>query len=353
MSFLQLHEYPALGDKYIGHCILNKPEKINVLDAEIVEQLLEALICWQDRDNIAFVLLSGAGDKGFCAGGDIKFMYHLAKESRYTEVNTFFHKEYQLDLLIHQYKKPIIGWGHGIIMGGGMGLFQGCDIRIIEPSTIMAMPEAHIGLFPDVGSGFFAKKMPNSLGKFMLLTAMQLNDGDILYSNLADVCLKEKSLNDFIEVCKTLNFSDINKTKAVRLIESNLQCLHGLPANQSILKQNIESISLLLQSKNILEFETFLLSKKNESDFWSAIYQSYFYGSPFTHAVIWQQWLHYELLDINGALKQDEIIASNVIKTDDFLEGVRALIIDKDKSPNWQFKKIENVDDDKVSSMFV
>src|SRR5690554_6442220 len=121
MHFLQRHEYPIANNQFIGHCVLNKPEKINVLAPVMVQELFEMLSHWQERKDIVFVLLSGAGDKGFCAGGDIKFMYYQAKESHYDVVDNCVREEYQLDLLIHQYKKPIIGWAHGITMGGGLG----------------------------------------------------------------------------------------------------------------------------------------------------------------------------------------------------------------------------------------
>lgn len=156
-------ELESVSDKKIGIATLNAEASLNALSLEMVRLLKAQLLDWQTRNDIALVLLEGSGEKAFCAGGDVVKLYQATIDAKKAaekdgnasrlapDVQTFFQEEYELDYLIHTYQKPFMVWGHGIVMGGGLGLFAGASHRIVTEKSRIAMPEITIGLYPDVG----------------------------------------------------------------------------------------------------------------------------------------------------------------------------------------------------------
>jgi len=170
----------------IGWLKINRPKVLNAINTEVVELLTNALEEWQDDANVLFVCLSGAGEKGFCAGGDMRKFYDLEAEEVIPYAEQFFSTEYRLDALIHDYSKPIIAYMNGIVMGGGVGLSVGASHRIVTEKTKWAMPEMNIGFFPDVGASFFLNQMPRYTGRHLALTAKVIKANDVIYSGSAD-----------------------------------------------------------------------------------------------------------------------------------------------------------------------
>ena len=190
-SPVTIQELSCHSDFNIGYIQLNSPKTLNALSLEMITCIYSKLLSWQNDQNIVAVFIEGAGDKAFCAGGDVVSLYHDLAYDSPDEQNTnsaqnYFTQEYQLDFLIQQYKKPIITWGNGIVMGGGVGLMVGASHRIVTENTKLAMPEVTIGLFPDVCGSYFLNKMPNNLGLFVGLTGAMLNAEDAIYSGLAN-----------------------------------------------------------------------------------------------------------------------------------------------------------------------
>ena len=193
--------------RFFGRITLNSPDKLNALTLPMMDLIDQQLNAWANDPKVVGVLLDAAGDRAFCAGGDVVSVYDAISKTQKGEVpqfaRDFFTCEYRLDYRIHTYKKPIICWGHGVIMGGGIGLMAGASHRIVTPKTRMAMPEITIGLYPDVGGSWILPKLPGKIGNFLALTGAQINAGDALFVSLADHTLEHEQHIQLIEVIKS------------------------------------------------------------------------------------------------------------------------------------------------------
>jgi len=185
----------------IGIATLNAPRTLNGFSLPMAHLLLKQLKAWADDDGIAMVVLQGAGEKAFCAGGDLHSLYKSMvafREAGCSDIREndyaaeFFDVEYRVDHLIHTYAKPILCWGHGIVMGGGIGLMSGVSHRVVSERSKLAFPEITVGLFPDVGGSWLLPRVPGKGGLFLALTGALLNPGDAIYAGLADVHVAEE-----------------------------------------------------------------------------------------------------------------------------------------------------------------
>ncbi|MGL5708625.1 MAG: enoyl-CoA hydratase/isomerase family protein, partial [Aeromonas sp.] len=178
------------GEKRIGILTLDAPASLNALNLPMIQILQQTLTCWEQDPAIVCVLLQGAGERAFCAGGDIRSFYYRKQEASGPELfeyaRDFFEQEYRLDHHIHSYRKPLICVADGICMGGGIGLFAGADFRVVTERSLFAMPEVTIGLYPDVGASWFLSRMPGRLGLWLGLTGARFNGVDALALGLAD-----------------------------------------------------------------------------------------------------------------------------------------------------------------------
>src|SRR5690554_2149845 len=225
-SVILFDELEANHGKRIGVVTLNSEKSLNALSLPMIQELLPRLQHWADADDIACVVLQGAGDKAFCAGGDIVAMYHAMKAQPgvlVDEVADFFSQEYRLDYAIHTFPKPLLVWGHGIVMGGGMGLMNGASHRIVTERSLLAMPEITIGLYPDVGATYFLSKLPDNMGLFLGLTAAQVNAADALYIGLADFAIASDMRDNTLHALTDASWSDDNELNLATLTDTLLQ----------------------------------------------------------------------------------------------------------------------------------
>ena len=181
-------ELPAASGR-VGRVTLNVAATLNSLTLEMVDLLQAKLDQWRGDEKIAAIFIDGAGEKAFCAGGDVQALHESAVATPggpcdYAEA--FFTREYRMNYTLHTYPKPIICWGHGIVMGGGLGVMVGCSHRVVTEKTRIAMPEVTIALFPDVGGSWFLNHMPGKTGQFLALTGASINAADAIYTGLAD-----------------------------------------------------------------------------------------------------------------------------------------------------------------------
>jgi enoyl-CoA hydratase/carnithine racemase len=202
----------ADNGRRIGMITLNAEKTLNALSLEMIDLITAQLEAWATDEGLAMVLLQAAGDKAFCAGGDLQNLYqsmlihHDSTEKDDIRANPyardFFDREYRLDYFIHTYPKPILCWGHGIVMGGGIGLMAGASHRVVTEKSRLAMPEIAIGLFPDVGGSYFLNRMPGKLGLFLALTGAMINTADAKFVQLADYAIaqvdKSKVLDELL-----------------------------------------------------------------------------------------------------------------------------------------------------------
>ncbi|MCW8092217.1 enoyl-CoA hydratase/isomerase family protein [Alteromonas sp. ASW11-130] len=342
-----VREKETSSGQLLGHLTLNKPKALNALDLEMAKIMLDALKSWQNREDVVMVLIDGFGDKAFCAGGDVVSMHQAMKASPDAIpgfLQEFFTVEYELDFTIHTYSKPVVVWGSGIVMGGGMGLLCGASHRVVTPSSRLAMPEITIGLYPDVGGSYFLPRLPGKSGLFLGLTGASLNAADASYVGLADHICDDASRDDAINALLSHNWltEDDIAGKLNHLLSG------FVPAEDEIAPSNVEShqalIDELCHSDLLSDVAQNIRNMKTADDKWLARAQKTFLaGSPITVHLVQQQIKRGADLSLADCFKMELIMSCRCGEVGEFQEGVRALLIDKDGAPSWRFESVEDV----------
>jgi enoyl-CoA hydratase/carnithine racemase len=334
---------------HIAFITLNRPTALNALSFGMVVALRAMLDRHAADPDIYAVVIEGAGDKAFCAGGDIRALYESCKGSGSLH-REFFLNEYPLDYMLYSYPKPYVAVMDGITMGGGMGIAQGSNLRIVGDRTRIAMPEVAIGFFPDVGASYFLSRLPGALGTYLALTGVQVRGADALYSRLADVYLPSAAIASLNEDLALLKWRDDPSTDLRRFIHARAAV--GLPAaSLAQLRPAIDThfshrtVSAILKS---LEAET-------RSDYagWAGHTAKLMRTrSPTLLGATLRQLQLGKDLSLAACFRMELGMVQQCLEQGDFLEGVRALIIDKDNSPHWTPGRIEDVTDAMVDAFF-
>lgn len=341
-----VEHYTTANGSIIGHLQLNKPKSLNALDLDMARALYAELSAWQHDDSIVAVLLSGAGDKAFCAGGDIVSMYQAmqqAPKSTPAFLSEFFVAEYRLDYLIHTYSKPVIVWGQGIVMGGGMGLLMGASHRVLTPSSRLAMPEITIGLYPDVGASYVLPRMPSLSGLFIGLTGVHINAADAHYLGLATHLCEDGSLSAVIDHLAAMALTSEN------VIDQINQCLLGLALSTSslpeaMLEPRMPIIEDILGNRQGVESIDAVLTLRAHQDPWlSKAANTLAAGSSITAALVVEQYGRGQQLTLAECFRMELDLSCRCGEYGEFQEGVRALLIDKDRQPQWAFSSASEV----------
>lgn len=326
----------------LGIITLNAEKSLNSLSQEMIDKLHPLLKEWKENKDVACVFIQGAGEKAFCAGGDIRKLYDAIIEQRKVD-NTkpakacvdFFTSEYALDYEIHTYPKPIIIWGNGIVMGGGLGLMIGASHRVVTEKTKIAMPEVTIGLYPDVAGTYFLNKLPHAWGLFLGLTGTRLNAGDSLYLNFADHFIdavkKEKLLERLTEVTWEVE-NKLNHELVTDIL--NDFCEKDL-APHSVAKDHDEIVKLFSKVENADEFHTLLKAQDQGNTWINSALKMFEAGSPSSRQIIFEQLRRGKDLDLVQVFQSELNLSVQCTILPDFQEGVRALLVDKDQSPRW------------------
>jgi enoyl-CoA hydratase/carnithine racemase len=328
----------------IGRILLNSEKTLNSLTLEMVDVLLAKLKAWKEDKSIALIVLEGAGEKAFCAGGDVQKLHESATQTPggpcdYAE--QFFLHEYQLNYLIHTYPKPIVCIGKGIVMGGGLGLMAGASHRIVSENTRIAMPEITIGLFPDVGGTYFLNKMPNALGIFFGLTGAPINASDALHTQLADAFIPTDKHAQFLDELLATAWSlenDANTTLLDNCIANHSAPLsvvhHEVPSH---LLPHLHDIENACRQTSLGEIIAHLKLLELESKWFSKALATLSEGSPVSMLVIYEQLKRFRYAELPAVFSAELILGTNLVRYPEFAEGVRALLIDKDRKPKWQY----------------
>ena len=322
----------------VGLITLNSPATLNALNLEMIITMTNALLDWEKDPSVSQVVITSNSPKAFCAGGDVVSLYEAMVAKK--PAGDFFKYEYDLDLLIHKYKKPIICFTDGIIMGGGIGIMNGCSHRIVTEKSILAMPEITIGLFPDVGGTYFLNKMPKHMGLFFALSGARIGYGDAIYLKLADHYVESQSLPALLDEI-LLGLHDL------REILSKYE-----KKATSEVKHKADEIIQLANFEDVLELDKFWRSYESADPWIQKAINTYKKGSPTSEAVIFEQLKRGEGLTIEEAFAMELKMARQFTLHHDFAEGIRALLIDKDQKPNWDPKTIDKVTDELIKEHF-
>ncbi|MEC4113469.1 enoyl-CoA hydratase/isomerase family protein [Myroides pelagicus] len=339
----------------LGIITLNAERSLNALSQPMVDQIQVLLDQWRSNDTIHCVFLQGSGEKAFCAGGDIREMRQGIEEQAAIDptqipqkCKTFFIAEYTLDYTIHTYSKPIVVWGDGIVMGGGLGLLAGASHRIVTERSLLAMPEISIGLYPDVGASFFLNQMPSAYGLFLGMTGARINGADAHYLGLADYVLPSFVKQQLIEKLTQLDPKlDINKQ-----LKESLTAFELKDKTTSQAEANRLAIESFEQVSDVLTFQQ-TIEKLAKNNAWiDAGYQIFKSGSPSSAAVIFRQLQLNKGKSLAFAFQTELNLSCQCAMHPDFPEGVRALLIDKDKNPQWTPALLEEISQEWIDGYF-
>jgi enoyl-CoA hydratase/carnithine racemase len=334
---------------HIAFISLNRPSALNALSLGMILELRDILgRCCADPE-IRAVLLRGAGDKAFCAGGDIRALYQSFKSSGSLH-REFFAAEYPLDYLLYEYPKPYLVVMDGITLGGGMGLAQGSRLRIVGERTRLGMPEVAIGFFPDVGGSYFLSRLPGKLGMYLALAGVQIRAADALYCQLADFYLAPAAIASLADDLAALPWSDDHAADVRRCIAARQAAAMTpptLPALRPAIdahfsRPTVRAIIEALESEARIEYAEWA----NQT---ATLMRS---RSPSMLSVTLRQLERGAQLSLADCFRMELGMAAQSFIQGDFLEGVRAVLIDKDNAPRWQPARIEEVTPDSIDAFF-
>ncbi|WP_211474413.1 enoyl-CoA hydratase/isomerase family protein [Collimonas humicola] len=341
-------ELVAANGKRIGVATLNVEKTLNAISLEMVDLLDGQLRAWAGDPQIAMVLLQAAGEKAFCAGGDLQDLYrtmlnqHASGQSADIKSNTyacdFFEREYRLDYLIHTYPKPMLAWAHGIVMGGGIGLMAGASHRVVTEKSRLAMPEITIGLYPDVGGTWFLNRMPGQLGLFLALTGASFGAADAVFARLADYQIehgqKQALLASLLSQPWDGKQDDVLLTRVLQAAEQHAK--PAFAAAPTPLRQHFELIHQLCSAPTLDEVVQNIVGLQTDDGWLQKGIATLVAGSPasawLSHA-LQKRALHMSLAEV---FRLEYVVSLHCAARTDFAEGIRALIIDKDRQPKWQ-----------------
>lgn len=341
----------------LGIITINSEKSLNALSLEIVTDLNNILKQWKGNNDISCIFLQGAGQKAFCAGGDIRQVRSAMEEYKQidpTQVppicEEYFITEYSLDYLIHTYPKPIVVWGDGIVMGGGLGLLAGASHRIVTERSLLAMPEISIGLYPDVGASYFLNKMPSAYGLYLGLTGTRFDGSDALFLGIADYYLSSEIKEDIINALASISKLDNLEEQITTVLQNNRVNSVNIPVSKAQAHQSF--ISTFENIKSVQEFKALLDSAIEDE--WVAGGHSFFSkGSPTSTCVIFKQLTDSKHYSLEEVFRSELNLTCQFTIHPDFSEGVRALLIDKDQSPQWSPANLEQVTTEWVDSHFI
>ena len=324
---------------------LNRERVLNALNLNMVRILYKNIFLWKNDDSVSGVLIKGAGEKSFCAGGDIVSVYHEKDNKNNFLSHDFFKEEYLLNYEISNFGKPWVSILNGIAMGGGLGLSVHGSHRIISEKTMAAMPETAIGLFPDVGGGYFLSRMENSLGVYLALTGNIIDADNAIHSGIGTNLLENKLVKNFIDNFLKLENYTINEVDNLLTRYDNKKHINPTFKNENdYINDNFSSESIQEIFENL---------EKDKSDWSSKHLDVLRKKSPTSMAVALKQLTLSKHMNLKDCLSMEFRICQAMMGKNDFYEGVRANLVDKDRSPNWKPKTVFDLTSNIVDDHFL
>lgn len=345
----------------LGVITLNRPQALNALTLEMVRELSVVLRGWAQDAAVHAVLLRGSARPAvdgkhpvthFCAGGDIRFMHDAALAGDLA-LDDFFTEEYALDHLIHVYPKPTVAWIEGVCMGGGMGLAQGCQWRVVTESARMAMPETRIGLFPDVAGGYFLSRCSGAVGEYLGVVGPHLHLTDALTLGLADEHAHGASLPTLLADLRAQPAADADELMARLGTHVQAHALQHLP--EATITQHLEPIHRHFSLPTLPEIEASLQADASE---WAQATLRQMAGhSPLMMAVTLEQIRRARSMPLAEVFRMERTMVRHCFQlrkgaASETVEGVRALVVDKDHAPRWQPAQVAEVTPTMVEAFF-
>ncbi|RQR38701.1 enoyl-CoA hydratase/isomerase family protein [Burkholderia sp. Bp9143] len=343
----------------IGYLELNRSKALNALSVGMIRLMQQALDAWRDDTEVVAVVVYSPHPRAFCAGGDVRFFHEAWQRGDRDAVDTFFIEEYTLNHTIFTYPKPYIALMHGVVMGGGMGISQAArhtgGLRVVTDSTKMAMPETRIGLFPDVGMSWFLARTPGAIGRYLAVTGATLDAAGALYARLADVYLPDAALPALLDTLRGAHID--NGAQAVACVANAAASHKVVPTpDTSALADARAGIDRYFAQADIGAILASLDAEQDcaEVDGWveKATHAMRSQLSPLSMAVSLEVVERARGATMADCLRRDLDLTRSTFARGDVIEGVRALIVDKDNQPVWRFRSTADIDRADVLAMF-
>ncbi|QFT85299.1 putative enoyl-CoA hydratase echA8 [Halomonas sp. THAF12] len=348
-------ELPTRGGGRIGVATLNAPKALNALSLEMIRLLEDRLEAWARDERVVAVWLEGTGGKAFCAGGDVVALYRsLADDAARDETfaTRYFTAEYRLDHRIHTYPKPLLVWGDGIVMGGGLGLLAGGFQRVVTETTLIAMPEITIGLYPDIGASWFLNRMPPGIGAYLGLTGAQLNARDALDLGLADRFVPRARRDDLLGALAEADHGD-HAPAACRLavegVLDRFEAREQAPEGQVWPRR--DHLQSLVGETSAADAVARILADDRDDAWLAANRARLAAGCPLTAHLVWRMLERHRHTGLADALRDELGLSVQCCQRGDLAEGVRALLVDKDKTPRWSHADVASVPEAELQAM--
>lgn len=328
----------------VAEATLAAERALNALDGEMARDLFDAAKQWHEDDDIAAVVINGAGHRAFCAGGDVRKVCTAAADNNHQAVGDYFAAEYRADFALHCLRKPLLCFAGGIVMGGGVGIMQACNFRIATDTTMFAMPETAIGVIPDVGAAKFLRDVNG--GFFLGVSGAAINGFDAKALMLADYVVADNCREHLItKLCAAKWQRNIDENRrTTKTILDDITKQHPAQNKDSAMMQNIKQIAEVKTPA-----DAFALcgldsgDNKNDNPFLQHAAKKLRAASP-SAMMLWQ--MHYDSLhdaSLAEVFAADYRVMTGAAAHGDFCEGVRAVLIDKDNAPKWQHSSISAV----------
>ena len=313
----------------VGHITLNRPEALNALTHAMVRAIDPVLKNWAQDPDISMVLMDAAGDRAFCAGGDVADLYAKGRAGNFSESQEFWREEYLMNARIANYPKPMVVVMDGIVMGGGVGLSAHASHRVVTERTVLAMPECSIGLIPDVGGSYVLARGPGRSGEYLALTGSRMDGADCIYAGFADCLVK----SDALEALK----NDLFANPKVGVLED-----YTTQPGPSQLAQSQTKIDACFAAQTLDAIFEILAGRDDD---WSSSALKRMNGGAPVSMLLTLDLIRRarEMTSVEQALIAEFRLVSRCSEFGEFLEGIRAAIIDKDRNPKWKYPTISDV----------
>ncbi|MGO2242279.1 MAG: enoyl-CoA hydratase/isomerase family protein [Halomonas sp.] len=351
MSSVLFTEHATHDGHVIAEIKLNAERSLNALTLEMCEEMLPRLNAWALDQRVVAVLLDSAGEKAFCAGGDVVNLYKaIAGEGDPNFPERFFETEYRLDYLLHTFPKPVICWGNGIVMGGGMGLLSASSHRVVTETSRLAMPEVTIGLYPDVGASWFLNRLPNGAGRFLAMTGSQINAPDAVHLGLADRCIASHHRDALLQQLTAARWGKSENTDANGVVNRVMRELEQ--TSQTVfaeldapIYQHSPLIRELMDHDSVEQIVAAITAVKSENKWFGKAQQTLAHGSPVSIKLIDEQLTRAKHMSLAQVFQSEMALSVQCCLHREFPEGVRALLVDKDGQPAWSYPDVASVED--------
>jgi enoyl-CoA hydratase/carnithine racemase len=325
----------ARRDGRVGRILLNRPRVLNTLTLDMVRTMTGALRQFRDDPHVHAVVVEGAGDRAFCAGGDIRALRDGQLSGDRTGVEEFFREEYALNLLISAYPKPYIALIDGICMGGGIGVSVHGPYRVATEHAMFAMPETAIGFFPDIGGTFFLPRLPGRLGIYLGLTGLRTTGADSVHAGFATHFVSRARLPAL-----SAALAEIGAAALARFAE---------PLPPFSLEPNLAAIDHCCSPISIAE----IAARLGAAGAWAEeAVKAFHHVSPTALAFTLEAFRRGADMTLKDALDAELRLTRTTMAWPDFAEGVRAMVVDKDRDPKWSPRRVEDIDPSVIAGMF-